>query len=488
MKHAMGIRGYEKGGQVYDGGPVYANKGDYYDIRRKENTIRQIEKEFESTMGRRGTEFPARMDTKTENQGIRAVTFQAGEGVHLNRTGMDFDGWGTRNRGQGLAGGDYSRLVHDSNFFKGLQAGGPIYASRGEDSSNAPGIRRARSIGIDFAFNGKRIDRENLVNKLAVKDPISGHERFPGLPQLLVDPFIEISQDYNAPVEAFNNLRTADEHERPDSPMGLLIPTRALRIQHDDSNKDYNLLQFNSQYRKWLANWQEYLADKGVHELGHLLSFSKTFDFSNPLLMPNVPLESIRDKHLGMQQGFSEFVRNKYSTSRNLFQSNVTQKPKIITDLSDLPDNLEGMSLVDALTTKDDNIAMMKAPSILYHADREGHFEYLMDHYNKLVRAINVPQRSKETEEYIEHLGNVINQTFLRKQSGGKIPGYGGGDKIPALLEAGEYVINKQAATKYHSVLDGINSDRIGRYAGGGPVYAQKGGYYYFLKFIGNIP
>jgi len=31
MKHAMGIRGYEKGGQVYDGGPVYANKGDYYD-------------------------------------------------------------------------------------------------------------------------------------------------------------------------------------------------------------------------------------------------------------------------------------------------------------------------------------------------------------------------------------------------------------------------------------------------------------------------
>ena len=31
MKHAMGIRGYEKGGLVYDGGPGYANKGDYYD-------------------------------------------------------------------------------------------------------------------------------------------------------------------------------------------------------------------------------------------------------------------------------------------------------------------------------------------------------------------------------------------------------------------------------------------------------------------------
>jgi hypothetical protein len=52
-------------------------------------------------------------------------------------------------------------------------------------------------------------------------------------------------------------------------------------------------------------------------------------------------------------------------------------------------------------------------------------------------------------------------QTTLGKigfANGGLIPGYGGGDRIPALLEAGEYVVNKQSANRYRGVLESINN------------------------------
>ena len=58
-------------------------------------------------------------------------------------------------------------------------------------------------------------------------------------------------------------------------------------------------------------------------------------------------------------------------------------------------------------------------------------------------------------------------------QSGGKIPGYGGGDKIQALLEAGEYVINKQSAAVYNPILNAINNDKVQRFASGGMVRPQ---------------
>lgn len=53
---------------------------------------------------------------------------------------------------------------------------------------------------------------------------------------------------------------------------------------------------------------------------------------------------------------------------------------------------------------------------------------------------------------------------------GGHIPGYGGGDKIPALLEKGEYVINKDAvATLGVDTLNEMNaSHRVRKFAAGG--------------------
>jgi hypothetical protein len=42
-------------------------------------------------------------------------------------------------------------------------------------------------------------------------------------------------------------------------------------------------------------------------------------------------------------------------------------------------------------------------------------------------------------------------------QLGGRIPGYGGGDKVPALLEKGEFVVRKEVAREYGDVLENIN-------------------------------
>ena len=71
-------------------------------------------------------------------------------------------------------------------------------------------------------------------------------------------------------------------------------------------------------------------------------------------------------------------------------------------------------------------------------------------------------------------------------QKGGRLPGYannssawvpgsGDGDKVPAMLEPGEYVVNKKAAAKYSGTLDQINYQSAPRFQKGGrmPGYAD---------------
>lgn len=60
----------------------------------------------------------------------------------------------------------------------------------------------------------------------------------------------------------------------------------------------------------------------------------------------------------------------------------------------------------------------------------------------------------------------------VRRATGGPIPGYGGGDRVPALLEPGEFVVNKADAGKQRGLLEAINSGMqpVIRRATGGPV------------------
>lgn len=52
---------------------------------------------------------------------------------------------------------------------------------------------------------------------------------------------------------------------------------------------------------------------------------------------------------------------------------------------------------------------------------------------------------------------NGMIKNFTKFASGGRIPGFGGGDRIPIMAEAGEYVINKFAASRNKELLDAIN-------------------------------
>lgn len=55
--------------------------------------------------------------------------------------------------------------------------------------------------------------------------------------------------------------------------------------------------------------------------------------------------------------------------------------------------------------------------------------------------------------------------------TGGKLSGYGGGDRIPALLEAGEYIIRKEAVAKFGAGLfHKLNSLNLPKFATGGSV------------------
>ena len=74
------------------------------------------------------------------------------------------------------------------------------------------------------------------------------------------------------------------------------------------------------------------------------------------------------------------------------------------------------------------------------------------------------------TEQVKKQTGGPV-QRFA---TGGRLPGYGGGDRIPALLEAGEYIIRKEAVSRFGSGLfAALNSLRLPewpRFATGGAV------------------
>ena len=72
----------------------------------------------------------------------------------------------------------------------------------------------------------------------------------------------------------------------------------------------------------------------------------------------------------------------------------------------------------------------------------------------------------------------------IRGATGGRIPGFGGGDTVPAMLERGEFIINKRSTRQNLGLLRAINRgngslsrmSRIPHFAEGGIVHMQGGG------------
>jgi hypothetical protein len=94
-------------------------------------------------------------------------------------------------------------------------------------------------------------------------------------------------------------------------------------------------------------------------------------------------------------------------------------------------------------------------------------------------RAISATVRRLEAMQATAagHRDGGLIQRFAR---GGRLPGYGGGDRIPALLEAGEYVVRKEAVSRFgaglFAALNSLRLPDLPRYASGGPVGAGASG------------
>lgn len=100
-----------------------------------------------------------------------------------------------------------------------------------------------------------------------------------------------------------------------------------------------------------------------------------------------------------------------------------------------------------------------------------------------LVEAINLnPAFLNRQTSTVTTSGNP---PTVKLQGGGKawVPGSGNGDKVPAMLEPGEYVVNKKAAAKYSGALDQMNFQSAPRFQNGGrmPGYSDQ-------SFIGPLP
>ena len=63
--------------------------------------------------------------------------------------------------------------------------------------------------------------------------------------------------------------------------------------------------------------------------------------------------------------------------------------------------------------------------------------------------------------------GAIALASSLSLQQGGLIPGFGGGDKVPAMLERGEFVMNKEAVQNIG--VSNLMNQNTGE-GGGGPV------------------
>ena len=92
-----------------------------------------------------------------------------------------------------------------------------------------------------------------------------------------------------------------------------------------------------------------------------------------------------------------------------------------------------------------------------------------------VAKSLDALTQDRHVTIYIEEkvkkaMGGIV-QRFSR---GGWLPGYGGGDQIPALYEAGEFIVRKEAVARYgtglFSALNSLRLPAIPRFAAGGMV------------------
>jgi len=100
-------------------------------------------------------------------------------------------------------------------------------------------------------------------------------------------------------------------------------------------------------------------------------------------------------------------------------------------------------------------------------------FLKLQAKYEELNRLYNnnTLLEKKAKEELLAKIPKFATGGLIKLQNGGKLPGYGGGDRNLALLEDGEFVIRKEAVRTYGTDLfEKLNNFKLPKFATGGIV------------------
>ena len=263
---------------------------------------------------------------------------------------------------------------------------------------------------------------KNLADLLHEK---LANDRFPELSNLLVDPYIEIARAYRTPVDMFHKMKTIVASK---ATMGASVKEAIAGVKWD-LDTDTNILHLHEDH----AGSLEILADTGIHELGHILSNYKRhlyqigFD-NDQRVMHGVP----QSRHRGMNEGFAEYMRIKFSDNRfpTLQDDPEYDSPRLFSLDSILKHVGEG-SLNSLLITSDPLMAYQVVPSILHHSEQKGKYNDLIQSYNRYVRARDVDPRDRESMEssrkaidtmFLEQLNKSFVSNARGYQKGGIIP------------------------------------------------------------------
>ncbi len=123
----------------------------------------------------------------------------------------------------------------------------------------------------------------------------------------------------------------------------------------------------------------------------------------------------------------------------------------------------EAQTRLEALREALENLSGSMA-EVTVQADTEGALSSIQDIQNALDDLDGtVVDTYVVTHHEDAYSGGGLVGRMLALTRGGNLPGYGGGDRIPALLEAGEFVIRKERARLFSGLLNLMNYGSISR-------------------------
>jgi hypothetical protein len=147
------------------------------------------------------------------------------------------------------------------------------------------------------------------------------------------------------------------------------------------------------------------------------------------------------------------------------------QQVKIGADITAATEQISTLEAQIAEATKDPKTVQMEADIVQATAAIDSIQSQLNALQDKTI-TVTVNEVSNSTQA--RRWGGFITDNdgnIPRFATGGRLPGYGGGDKIHALLEAGEFIVRKEAVARYGSgALHAINNMKLPKFQNGGMV------------------